>query len=187
MRTHHGAVGLLALGLALVAVRAHAQTESGTPPETPEDVVGRLYELVTFEAGQTPDWVAVRSIFLDQAVIVLRMSRDSLPVLSVDEFVAEFQAFIEQAKVRETGFSETVVTMRSMVFGDIAHILVLYEASIPGSARGPQQGVDSFQLIRTEGGWRIASVVNEVPTDARPVPEELMPPPGPVAPPGEEP
>ena len=186
MRTHRGAVGLLALGLALVAARAHAQTESGPPPETPEDVVGRLYELVTFEAGQTPDWAAVRSIFLDQAVIVLRTSRDALPVLSVDEFVAEFQAFIERANVGETGFSETVVTMKSMVFGDIAHILVLYEASIPGSARGPQQGVDSFQLIRTEGDWRIASVVNEVPTDARPVPQELMPP-GPAAPPGEEP
>jgi hypothetical protein len=186
MRTHRGAIGLLALGLALVATRAHAQTEFGTPRETPEDVVGRLYELVTFEAGQTPDWVAVRSIFLDQAVIVLRMSRDSLPVLSVDEFVAEFQGFIERAKVGETGFSETVVTMRSMVFGDIAHILVLYEASISGSARGPQQGVDSFQLIRTEGDWRIASVVNEVPTATRPVPQELMPP-GPDAPPGEEP
>ena len=186
MRTHRGAVGLLALGLALVAARTHAQTGSGSPQETPEVVVGRLYELVTFEAGQTPDWAAVRSIFLDQAVIVLRTSRDALPVLSVDGFVAEFQAFIERAKVGETGFSEMVVTMKSMVFDDIAHILVLYEASIPGSARGPQQGVDSFQLIRTEGGWRVASVVNEVPTDARPVPQELMLP-GPAAPPGEEP
>lgn len=186
MRTHRGAIGLLALGLALVAARAHAQTESGTPPETPEDVVGRLYELVTFEAGQTPDWAEVRGLFLDQAVIVLRTSRDALPVLSVDGFVAEFEAFIERANVGETGFSETVVTMRSMVFGDIAHILVLYEASIPGSGRGPQQGVDSFQLIRTEGGWRVASVINEVPTDSRPVPRELMPP-GPVAPQAEEP
>ena len=180
------AVALLILFPTIGSRADETAPEMETAFATPEGVVIELYELVTFEAGQTPDWVAVRSIFLDQAVIVLRMSRDSLPVLSVDEFVAEFQAFIERANVGETGFSETVVTMKSMVFGDIAHILVLYEASIPGSARGPQQGVDSFQLIRTERGWRIASVVNEVPTDARPVPQELMPP-GPAAPPGEEP
>lgn len=165
---------LLPIGLTLLAARAEAQTESGVSTDSPEDVVGRLYELVTFEAGQVPDWAEVRSIFLDQAVIVLRLSRDSLPVLSVDGFVAEFQAFIGRTDVREAGFSERVVTMRSTVFGDIAHVLVLYEASIPGSGRDPQQGVDSFQLIRTEGSWRIASVINEVPTDARPVPPELM-------------
>ncbi len=185
VRIDRRAVGLLALGLTLAVARAAAQTESGTPPETPEEVVDRLYELVTFEAGLTPDWAEVRALFLDQAVIVLRTSRDASTVLSVDGFVADFQAFIERADVKESGFAETVVTMRSMVFGDIAHVLVLYEASIPGSSRGPQQGVDSFQLIRTEGGWRVASVVNEVPTDARPVPQELRPP-GP-APPEEEP
>jgi hypothetical protein len=186
MRMRGRVVGPLALGLALVVARAHGQTESGIPPGTPEDVVGRLYELVTFEAGHTPDWTEVRGLFLDEAVIVLRTSRDALSVLSVDGFVADFKAFIERANVGETGFSETIVTMRSMVFGDIAHILVLYEASIPGSGRGPQQGVDSFQLIRSKEGWRVASVVNEVPTTARPVPLELMPP-GPAAPQAEEP
>jgi hypothetical protein len=186
MRIDLRAVGLLALGLTLGAVRAHAQTESGTALETPEDLVGRLYELVSFEAGRTPDWEHVRSIFLDEAVIVLRTSRDASTVLSLDGFVADFQAFIERANVKETGFAETVVTMRSMVFGDIAHVLVLYEASIPGASRGPQQGVDSFQLIRTKGGWRVASVVNEVPTDARPVPQELLPS-GPAARPEERP
>jgi hypothetical protein len=44
---------------------------------------------------------------------------------------------------------------------------------IPGSERGPQQGVDSFQLIRkNDRGW-IASVVNEIPMAERPVPAEL--------------
>lgn len=186
MRIERCAVGLLALGLALAATPARAQSEAGTSGETPEGVVGRLYELVTFEAGRTPDWAEVRSLFLDQAVIVLRTSRDASTVFSVDGFVADFQAFIERRNVKETGFAETVVTMRSLVFGDIAHVLVLYEASIPGSERGPQQGVDSFQLIRGEGGWQVASVVNEIPTPARPVPRELLPS-GAAAPPAHEP
>ena len=60
------------------------------------------------------------------------------------------------------------------LFGDMAHVLVLYEARIPGSGRPPQLGVDSFQLIRKQGRWWIAGVINELPTPERPVPAELF-------------
>ncbi|UCG76901.1 MAG: hypothetical protein JSV95_06365 [Gemmatimonadota bacterium] len=141
--------------------------------ETPEGVVARLYEMVTFPAGSVPDWDEVRSLFIDEAVVVLRTARDETTLFSLDGFIADFVAFIERAGVERTGFSERVIRMKSTVFGDIAHVLVLYEASIPGSARPPQQGVDSFQLIRRHGRWLIASVVNELPAPGRPVPPEL--------------
>ncbi len=48
------------------------------------------------------------------------------------------------------------------------------EAHIPGSCRPASQGVDSFQLIQKNGPWWIVPVVNELPTPARPVPEELF-------------
>ena len=60
-----------------------------------------------------------------------------------------------------------------LVFGDIAHLLVLYEAHIPGSDRPPRQGVDSFQLVRREGRWWIVGVTNELPTPDRPLPPVL--------------
>ena len=59
------------------------------------------------------------------------------------------------------------------VFGDMANIWVLYEAHIPGTPRPPQQGVDSFQLIRKDGRWWIVSIPNELPTPERPIPEFL--------------
>jgi hypothetical protein len=140
---------------------------------TAEGLVRELYESVTFEAGSVPDWNRVRSMFIDEAVIVLRTSRDSTTVFSVEGFVADFVAFIERADARATGFVEKIVRMKSMVFGDMAHVLVLYEASIPGSPRPPQQGVDSFSLIRRDGRWWIVAITNEVPTPDRPVPAEL--------------
>lgn len=176
MTIDHRAVGLLALGMALAAASVPAQTTSAVGTESAEATVRRLYELITVEAGETPDWAAVRSLFVDEAVIVLRTSRDASTVFSLDGFVADFQAFIERADIEKTGFTETILRMRSMTFGDIAHVLVLYEASIPGSERAPQQGVDGFQLIRTDGRWRIVSVVNEIPTEDRPIPKELMSP-----------
>lgn len=160
------------LGLSIASRLSSAQEEQ-EPFDSAESVVDELYRLVTFDAGRTPDWDRVRALFLDQAVIVLRTGRTETKIFSVEGFVEDFVSFIERARVEETGFVERIIRTKAMVFGDIAHILVLYEAEIPGSGRGPQQGVDSFQLIRKNERWWIASVVNEIPTSDRPVPAEL--------------
>ena len=149
-----------------------AQQEAQAP-QTAEGVVTRLYELVTFPAGTTPDWDEVRSLFIEEAVIVLRTSRTGSTVFSVEGFVGDFVRFIEQANVEQTGFVERIVRMEPLVFRDIAHVWVLYEASIPGSGRPPQQGVDSFQLIKVDNEWRIASVTNDLPNADYPVPPPL--------------
>lgn len=144
-----------------------------TPYDTAEGVVDEFYRLVTFGPGTTPDWDQVRALFLPEAVVVVRTSRTETGVFSVDGFVQDFGNFIERANVGETGFAETIVRKKPLVFGDIGHFLVLYEAQIPGSGRGPQQGVDSFQVIRKNGRWWIASIVNEIPMADRPLPSEL--------------
>jgi hypothetical protein len=87
--------------------------------------------------------------------------------------VNDFVQFIERANVEQTGFVENILRMHTMVFKDMAHVLVLYEASHPGSGRPPQQGVDSFQLIRQDGRWRIAAVLNDIPDQTHPVPAAL--------------
>ncbi len=139
--------------------------------QTPEEIITRIYELVTFEAGTTPDWDIVGSLFLPEAVIVLRTSRESTSVFTVDGFIDDFINFIEQGGVEKSGFKEDILQMKPIVFGDMASIWVLYEASIPGSQRPPQQGIDFFSLIKKEGRWFIVSITNEIPTPERLVPE----------------
>lgn len=154
-----------------------ARAQAPFPAEAwdrPEEVVRGLYRMVTFETGGSPDWQQVRSLFLDRAVVVLRTSRQATSIFSVDGFVQDFVDFIERAEAKKTGFTERVVRMDPMVFGDIADVLVLYEAHIPGSARAPQQGVDSFHLIRKDARWWIVSIVNEIPAPDRPLPRRLQ-------------
>lgn len=158
--------------IGIAGTPAFAQ-DTAPAEESAEALVRGLYEAVTFEAGTTPDWDHVRMMFLDRATVVLRTSRTATTVFDVAGFVGDFVNFIERANVRETGFTERVVRTHVTEIGDIAHVLVLYEASIPGSGRPPQQGVDSFQLIRKDGRWLIVSVVNEIPGPNRPIPPEL--------------
>jgi hypothetical protein len=63
--------------------------------------------------------------------------------------------------------------MKTWEFGDMAHVLVLYEAYITGSLVRATLGVDSWLLVRRDGRWMIAAVANELVSAANPVPPEL--------------
>jgi len=144
------------------------------PAVSSENTVQQLYELVTFEPGTTPDWDKVRDLFIEEAVIVLRTSWDSTSIFTVDGFIGDFVAFAENPNINAAGFKEEILKMEILEFGEMANILVLYEASVTGSERPPQKGVDNFSLIRRDNRWWIISVANEVPTDSRPLPDILQ-------------
>ena len=129
---------------------------------------------MTFDAGTTPDWTAVRSLFLEEAVVVLRTGREQMTVFSLDGFVDDFVQFIEQADVEKTGFTERILDMRVTTYGDFAQVLVRFDSHIPGSGREPREGLDSFELIRRDGHWRIVSITNERPRGGEPIPESLF-------------
>lgn len=165
---------LLALAVFAGPPTLAAQTDDiGDPLQTPEGLVREVYELVTFGPGSTPDWDRVSSLFLPGAVIVLRTSWEGSTVFSVDGWVRDFVDFIERTGAADTGFREEILELESFVFGDIAHVLTLYAASVPDSPTEPQRGVDSWSLVRRDERWWVASVVNEIPTPGRPLPKVL--------------
>jgi hypothetical protein len=138
-----------------------------------EGVVRELYRLVCIEPGQTTDWDQVRALFIPQAVIVLRVSRDATDTFTLEGWIDDFVAFNEKARVSERGFTEKIVRMDTTIFRDIANIYVLYEAAITDSPRPPTVGVDVINLIQKDGRWWIASIVNDLPTPEHPVPKQL--------------
>lgn len=165
---------VLALLACAVLLAQDHDARKDTSEKTADGVVAGLYKLVSFEAGTSPDWDKVRSLFLEQAVVVLRTARDRTTVFSVDGFVDDFVRFAGRPDVKEKGFTERIIRTKSTVYGDIGHILVLYEAQITGSPRPPQRGVDSFQLVRRDGRWWIVSITNEIVTADRPLPPEIQ-------------
>ena len=141
---------------------------------TPEGVINAIYDMVTFEAGTVPDWDAVRSTFLPEAIVVLYASRTNARLMSVDGFILDWYKFLDESPVKETGFSETILRMETTVFNGTANAWVLYESHIPGSGRQPRPGVDNFSLVEKDGRWWIASITNDIPTPDHPIPDVLQ-------------
>jgi hypothetical protein len=162
------------LALLLGAAGAAAQQPAGPPPtSTPEGLVADLYKAVSWKAGEGADWAKVRSLFFPNAVIFLRTSRTASSAFTVEGFIDDFVSFANRDEVKKNGFSERIVATNATVFRDIAQILVLYEAQIPNSPRGPQRGVDSFQLVKADGRWWILGIANDIVTAENPVPPAL--------------
>lgn len=162
------------VALLLAAAGATAQQPAAPPPtSTPEGVVAELYRSVSWKAGESADWEKVRSLFFPSAVVFLRTSRTTSAAFTVEGFIDDFATFANRDEVKKNGFGERIVSTRATVFRDIAQILVLYEAQIPNSPRGPQQGVDCFQLVKSDGRWWILGIANDIVTAEHPVPAAL--------------
>jgi hypothetical protein len=164
---------------------ALGQTQAPVAKSTPQTAGERIAELYSLfgstGGGHMPDWDKARSYFLKEAVVVLRTTRTTLTVFDVDGFIRDFVDFyVKPFKFptvtlvpKDSGFSEKIVKMKSWEFGDMAHVLVLYEAYITGSPVKPTVGVDSWLLTRRDGQWMIAAVTNELVSAANPIPPEL--------------
>jgi hypothetical protein len=166
---------LAALSLPATLCAQAPAAPADTATATAEGTVRELYRIVSFRPGETTDWAKVRALFLPQAVVVLRTSRTATAVFNVDGFINDFIGFDTIPAVARSGFTETIIRLRPMVLGNIAHVLVLYEAQVTGSQRPPQPGVDSIHLVRRDERWWIASIMNEVLAPERPLPVELRP------------
>ena len=177
-------VALVAIALIGIAGGCAAQIAT----QTPGDFVSGIYDLVSSSGGRLPDWTQVRRCFLNEAVIVLRTSQTATTTFSLDGFIKDFVEFYdrpfkvgEKAVVpKESGFREKVIRLKAWEYGDMAHVLVLYESQITAAGAPARQGIDSWVLAKSDGRWAVAAVTNETVTAARPVPTELQPPSEPV-------
>jgi hypothetical protein len=161
----------------LPAVRRQEGQAAAAVPEVfkdPENLVRGIYAAVSFDPGPAPDWEFVKTFFLPQAVIVVRKTRTSMAVMTVQEFVDWFADDVEKFKMKERGFEETVEKIKLTALGDIAQAFVVYKARLKTPADSPGQiGLDSWELMKKDGRWWIAAVTNEIPTPDRPLPADL--------------
>jgi len=125
---------------------------------TPEEVVDRSYELISFAAGGEPAWKEFRELFTNPCVLALRVFPDdpAITVMDLDDYVMHQM----RDGLSEEGYEELPGERTVTIVGDAAFVdqkfFIKYRDQEPVSA------FDGYSMVRIDGRWRIASIVSDM-------------------------
>lgn len=136
--------------------------------------VAKLYSVISGPAGQKRDWDAFRAMFAPDArmrVSVRRQEKDLLATLTPDDYVTRSGPVIEKS-----GFFEKELARKTIAYGGLVHVWSTYESRIkPDDAKPFDRGINSIQLVKVEGNWKIVSIAWAGESTAGPLPKEFLP------------
>ncbi len=134
-----------------------------------EQTVRAVYAAIGFGENTIPDTATIRELFLLTATFQ-RFRQEGLYRVGLEEFIESFNQFATQPE--NTGFHELELGGKTEKFGRIAHRISAYASYFNGSETAAVRGVNSFQLIKIEGKWRVASMIWEEEQKGLPIPEK---------------
>lgn len=134
-------------------------------------MITQIYTEVSGESAEQVDWNKIRSFFVEEAVIVLKTSREGNSQFTLEEFIQDFKDFYETPAARQYGFKEEVLQVKAEVHKELAFVAVVYASSFPKSDRPPQKGIDFWLLTRKDKAWKVVAVTNEIVLPGEEIPE----------------
>ena len=115
-----------------------------------------FYEVISFEEGGAPDWDCMADLFSKHARIT-RVTPEAIDYLDLSSFRAMAEELLEVGAF--TSFFERELDRRMDRFGEVIHVASAYETrTSPGAVDYLERGVNSLQLIREDGSWKIVSL-----------------------------
>jgi hypothetical protein len=116
-----------------------------------------LYEVISFEEGDEPNWNGLQALFSEHARIT-RITPDGTDHMDPRSFLAMTRNMLELGAY--TSFYEFEVGCEVQHFGNVAQVWSLYETRRNRSAtRALGRGINSIQLIREGEGWRVLGLL----------------------------
>lgn len=115
-----------------------------------------FYEVVSFEDGGAPDWETMQGLFSRHARIT-RVTPEAIDYLDLEGFRSMAEELIEVGAF--TSFFEREVARRVDRYGQVMHVASAYESKVsPDAVDFIERGINSLQLVRENGGWKILSL-----------------------------
>lgn len=136
-----------------------------------ERTLDELYRAFCFDPHGEADWEAMAALFIDGAAFVAPFVEGQTPhAVGADVFLADFKRYVASDAVRDSGLHERILHVRLDVFGQVAHAFVAFEGFAPGDGETRSRGLDSIQLLRDRGRWRVASFTTQYAAQDAPLP-----------------
>ena len=127
-----------------------------------------IYAVISGPVGEARDWDRMRSLMTDDARLT-PIGGDGHRSHDIDGYIERSEEFL-----MSQGFFEIETGNRMEVYGNLAQVWSAYEGRT-GSADGPVfvTGINSFQLVKTEDGWKVFSILWQAASEDLPVPADL--------------
>lgn len=121
-----------------------------------DELMDLFYRVVSFEEGGCPDWESMAGLFSREARIT-RVTPEAIDHLDLKGFRNLAEELIEVGAF--TSFFEREIARRVDRYGSVMHVASAYETKIsPDAVDYIERGVNSLQLVREDGSWKICSL-----------------------------
>ena len=126
-----------------------------------------VYDVISGPAGQKRDFDRMRTLFAPGATLKA-IGPKGLHGGSLEDYISRNKDVLEQK-----GFTERELGRRTEVWGGLATAWSAYDGrTADGSFH--ERGINSFQLVKTDGKWLVASILWQEETPANPLPRNLI-------------
>jgi hypothetical protein len=128
-------------------------------------VVAALYDVISGPAGHPRDWARFRALFRTDAKLGA-VQEGTLRLGTSEDYIARSGPIL----LRE-GFFERELARKVESYGEVAHVFSTY-ASWTRTLQGKPfaRGINSIQMVRENGQWRVTSLVWNSETAGDPIP-----------------
>jgi hypothetical protein len=151
----------------LIAAAAVATTPAAkTDLAGIDQAIRGVYEVISGPPGQKRDFDRMRTLFAPGATLKA-IGPKGLGGGSVEDYISRNKDILEQK-----GFTERELGRRTEVWGGLATAWSAYDGrTADGSFH--ERGINSFQLVKVDGKWLVASILWQEETPQNPLPRDL--------------
>ncbi|HYX45782.1 MAG TPA: hypothetical protein VE820_03005 [Sphingomicrobium sp.] len=151
----------------LIAAAAAAVQPSKADLAGIDAAIRGLYDVISGPPGQKRDFDRMRSLFAPGATMKA-IGPKGLHGGSVEDYIARDRDILERE-----GFTERELGRRLQVWGGLATAWSSYDGR---TANGSfhERGINSFELVKIDGKWVIASILWQEQTPDNPLPSDLI-------------
>jgi hypothetical protein len=157
-------IGISALALAA----AHADQQPLVADRTGIDAAIRsVYAVISGPPGQKRDFDRMRSLFAPGATLKAT-GPSGVRGGSLEDYISRNKDVLER-----DGFTERELGRRTEIWGGLATAWSAYDGR---TANGSfhERGINSFQLVKIDGRWLVASILWQEETPQNPLPAQLI-------------
>ena len=155
-----------ALALALLAAPATAAPPPSADMAAIDHTIGEVYAVISGPPGQKRNFDHMRSLFAPGATLKA-IGPKGLRGGSLEDYITRNSAILEKE-----GFTERELGRRVEIWGGLATAWSAYDGR---TANGSfhERGINSFQLVKVDGKWLVASILWQEEGKEFPLPANL--------------